>query len=96
MKWALVGSDDVCHGHHFVPVHGKEVLGNILESIGEKEGDLLPQKEGPVEECSQSPYPVGRPGIATMKGLEQEGRPQLTRIRGENRKEGAKTQDRTG
>ena len=50
----LVGSDDVCHGHHFVSVHGKEVLGNVLESTGDKEGDLLPQKEGPVRNAPKA------------------------------------------
>lgn len=62
----LVGSDDVSHGYHFVPVHGREVLGNVLESTGDKGGGSLTWKE-PRGKQSQSPNPEGTAAIATIR-----------------------------
>lgn len=62
----LVGSDDICHRNHFVPVHRKQVLGHILESTGDKGGGSLTRKETSGGQ-SQSPNPEGTPDIATMR-----------------------------
>ena len=66
LSFKLVGSDDVSHGYHFVPVHGEEVLGNVLESTGDKGGGSLTWKE-PRGKQSQSPNPEGTAAIATIR-----------------------------
>lgn len=81
----LVGSDDVCHRYHFVPVHGKEVLGNILERTGDKGRGSLTWKETSREQL-QSPNPEGTPGIATMRKYTT-GDPK-TRVGGDRDREG--------
>jgi hypothetical protein len=90
----LVGSYDVCQRHHFVPVHWKEVLWNVLKSTGDRKGGSLTTKTGQQRTLSLKPWgPGSRGGLwGQMKTALWRGYPHHT----ESPEVGLKAQSRDG